>query len=135
MGFEDALVLSQMLDRFAPGKTRQGIARAFAMYSAERKPNCDAIATMALENFVEMRDKVGDPDWLLRRAAMTRIENELEHKFRSRYAMVCYGGGGNITYSAAFRLGEVQWEIVNELCAGITDASQLDMRRAEQLVD
>ncbi len=55
---------------------------------------------MALENFVEMRATVGDPKFLLMKQVQNRIENQFEESFRSRYAMVCYGGGGNISYAA-----------------------------------
>lgn len=55
---------------------------------------------MALENFVEMRDTVGDPNFLLMKEVQNMLENKFEDVFRSRYAMVCYGGGGNISYSA-----------------------------------
>ena len=49
--------------------------------------------------------------------------------------MVCYGGGGGITYDAALRLGEVQWGIIEDLVgSSTTDASQVDLRRAERLI-
>ena len=70
-----------------------------------RKPNGDAIAEMALDNFVEMRDRVGGDRFLLMKAVENLIENRLPHKFRSRYAMVCYGGLGNVSYDVALRLG------------------------------
>ena len=57
-------MLSQLLDAHvgADGAdwTRQNLALAFARFSETRKVNADAIAQMALENFVEMREKVGD---------------------------------------------------------------------------
>ena len=53
--------------------------------------------------------------------------------------MVCYGGAGNVTYSAAQKLGRVQWEIVRELAAGVSSvdaaAKELDLARAEALLD
>lgn len=50
--------------------------------------------------------------------------------------MVCYGGGGNITYDAAQRLGEVQWGIVEDLVtAGVTSAEQVDLDRADALIN
>ena len=39
---------------------------------------------MALENFVEMRDTVGDPKFLLMKAVQNLLENEFEDDFRSR---------------------------------------------------
>ena len=52
--------------------------------------------------------------------------------------MVCYGGGGNITYDAALRLGAVNWGIVEELTQGKPtdwDATQVDMVKAERLIN
>ncbi len=72
------------------------------------------------------------------------MENALENsplgrRFRSRYAMVCYGGAGNVSYSAAKRLGAVQWAIVEELAARVSSADraadELDMKAAEELLD
>jgi len=118
-----------------------------------RKPNADAICAMALENFVEMRDKTADRKF----QAMKRVENDLEQrfpkKFRSRYAMVCYGGDGEVSYANAKYLGTVQDRILQELCEHMTVAaegvegniddeegmasqiSKVDIALAEKLID
>lgn len=60
--FEDCRTLVECL------RTNKGSRReALLAYQATRKANADAIADMALENFVEMRDKVGDPEFLYRK--------------------------------------------------------------------
>ena len=52
---------------------------------------------------------------------------------------VCYGGAGNVSYSAAQKLGAVQWEIVSELAAAIPSVEAvdeaLDMKAAARLLD
>merc|ERR1712070_874053 len=52
---------------------------------------------------------------------MKRVENRIENlmgdRFRSRYAMVCYGGEGNVTYRNAYNLGPVIQGILEELCS------------------
>ena len=83
---------------------------------AHTTPN---IHQMALENFVEMREKVGDVKFNFLKSVENILENTFPDQFRSRYAMVCYGGGGGITYDAALKLGEVQWEILEELYVGL----------------
>lgn len=55
--------------------TVAGRTAALEAFQKERKPNADAIADMALENFVEMRDKVGSPAFLYRK----RVEQALHH--------------------------------------------------------
>merc|ERR1712166_769672 len=81
------------------------------------------------------RDRVDDAQFLLNKSVENVLENHFEDKFRSRYAMVCYGGGGNITYDAALRLGEVNWGIVEELTAKGSTGDNVDLVLAEQLID
>ena len=65
---------------------------------------------MALENYVEMMDRTGDPDFRKAKAVENALENSaLGSRFRSRYAMVCYGGGrqpGGVQYDDALQLGK-----------------------------
>lgn len=52
--FEDVLVLSECMER-----NRSDRSAAFAEYESKRKPNADALADLAVGNFLEMRDKTG----------------------------------------------------------------------------
>eukprot|EP00415_Alexandrium_ostenfeldii_P004199 UN4199 len=152
-GFEDTLWLSKLLDSHccdngecvAEKCTGEGYEAVFAALEKERKPSADAICDMALENFVEMRDKTGD----VRFQAMKKVENKLENafpaKFRSRYAMVCYGGEGNVSYANAKTLGLVQSAILEALCVDMgsldteeevqAELSKVDLAQAEALID
>jgi kynurenine 3-monooxygenase len=140
-GFEDAKELAAQLAAHAPaGSATKDYAAAFAAFSAARKPNADAIADMALENYVEMRASTADPAFRKRKAVENAMENSaLGSRFRSRYAMVCYGGAGGVTYAAAQALGAVQWQIVGELADGVSSAEaaadELDLGKAEALLD
>ena len=90
-----------------------------------------------------MRDKTADRKFV----AMKRVENKLENldraKFRSRYAMVCYGGAGNVSYANAFALGPIIEEILQELCKHMVDAddesgnirTEEDLQKQVDLVD
>lgn len=51
---------------------------------------------------------MSDRKFLLQKKVENRIENALGNKFRSGYAMVCYGGAGNVSYRNAFILSRVQ---------------------------
>jgi hypothetical protein len=57
---------------------------------------------------MQMRDRVSDRKFLLQKKVENRIENALGAKFRSGYAMVCYGGAGNVSYRNAWILSRVQ---------------------------
>ena len=65
-------------------------ARALAAYQDRRKANCDAIAEMALENFVEMRDKVNSRPFQLKTAAQHALERRLAGRYVSRYELVSF---------------------------------------------
>ena len=90
-----------------------------------------------------MMDRTGDPDFRKAKAVENALENSaLGSRFRSRYAMVCYGGGrqpGGVQYDDALQLGKVQWDIVCELAAGLDDpenaAEHLDEAKAAALLD
>ncbi|PZS36233.1 MAG: FAD-dependent monooxygenase [Pseudonocardiales bacterium] len=65
-------------------------ARALAVYQERRKVNCDAIAEMALENFVEMRDKVNSRAFQLTTTAQHALERRLAGRYVSRYELVSF---------------------------------------------
>ena len=111
-GFEDFRVLDELMDSRGDGDWEALLEE----YSALRKPNADAIADMALDNFVEMRDRVGDARFLLAKAVEHRLEEELPTTYRSRYSMVMYGS--HIPYRLAQEAGERQRALIDELCSG-----------------
>ena len=76
-GFEDVEVFMELLDRHA--NQEQGFI--LKEYHRLRKPNGDAIADLSLRNFVEMRDLVADPRFILRK----KIEGEIQRKHPNRW--------------------------------------------------
>ena len=126
-GFEDCTVLGEILDRRGDGAWEE----AFAEFDRLRKPNAEAIADMALENFVEMRDRVGDAAFLLRKQVEHRLELEMPREYRSRYSMVMYS---HIPFRTALEAGRIQQEILDDLCDGLRSAEALDLRRASERV-
>jgi len=97
-----------------------------------RKENCDAIADMAVENFTEMRDKVGDPKFLLGKAVEKLLEKEFAGAYRSRYSLVTFS---NYPYKLALEAGVVCEEILSELCSNIERPEQVDLVLAKKLID
>jgi len=126
-GFEDCTELGRLLDR--PGARDWGAL--FEEYEALRKPNGDAIADMALENFVEMREKVADEAFLLRKTVEHRLELEMPEEYRSRYSMVMYS---HIPFRTAQEIGAVQRGILDDLCRELSSPDELDLDRARSLI-
>jgi kynurenine 3-monooxygenase len=127
-GFEDCRVLGELLD--AHGTSDPG--RVLKAYFDSRKPDADAIADMALENFVEMRDRVGDARFLLRKEVEHRLEERLPREYRSRYSMVMYGSF--IPYRVALEAGQVQQSILDRLCDGLSSPDEMDFDLARRLI-
>jgi kynurenine 3-monooxygenase len=63
---------------------------ALAAYQRSRKANCDAIADMALDNFVEMRDRVNSRLFQAKTAARHALERRLPGRYVSRYELVSF---------------------------------------------
>ena len=134
-GFEDCTVFDQLLDELSLSSTNieaESWNKLFARMSESRKPNTDAIADMAVENFAEMRDKVADAKFLLEKAVEKVLQREFPGRYLSRYALVTFS---NIPYKVALDVGLVDNEILAELCQGLADPEQVDLKRAESLID
>jgi len=86
---------------------------------------------MAIENFVEMRDRVADSRFLLRKKVELALEAKYPQLFVPRYAMVTFH---RIPYSVALARGAVQDRMLAELSAGIDRVEDLDWKRADKLI-
>jgi kynurenine 3-monooxygenase len=125
-GFEDCSIFLELLDRYGPDW-----AKMFIEFERARKENTDAIADLAAENFVEMRDRVGDPRFLFRKKVEFALEAKYPKLFVPKYAMVTFH---RVPYSTALRRGQVQDRMLNELCDGIERIDDLDWGKADRLV-
>ena len=126
-GFEDCSALGELLGQ------KLGWKELFAALEAERKPNADAIADMALENFVEMRDTVADPKFQLKKQVGFELERRHPGKFVPRYAMVVFHP--EISYAEARRRSEIQDKLLEELCKNISSVDAVDWDKAKNLVE
>jgi kynurenine 3-monooxygenase len=122
--FEDCVELDQWIEKY-PNNWSQ----CFQAFSKSRKPNADAIANMALENFIEMRDKVAHPEFLLRKKVEQQLEQRYPQHFVSRYALVSFS---TIPYHIAQEKGAVQDRLLDQLCANITEVNQVNWEIADQ---
>jgi kynurenine 3-monooxygenase len=124
-GFEDCTVLDGILAR------EPRWDRAFAELSETRKPDADAIADLAVENFVEMRDKVADPEFVFWKEVEAELSRRMGGGYRNRYQLVTFT---RVPYRVALEAGLLQQGILREVCAGAASAGEVDYGRAERLV-
>ncbi len=105
--FEDCSVLAGIL-------ARRGTAdeAAFQEYERARKENTDALADLALENFVEMRSKVARRGWIWRKNVEKVLHRLFPARFRPLYSMVTFS---QIPYAEALRRAREQDRLLNML--------------------
>jgi len=125
-GFEDAVELAELMDN-----AQSDPSAVFGEFQRRRKPNADAIAAMALENYVEMRDSVADAHFLLMRALERTLAARHPGRFVPRYWMVTFS---RIPYATALARGEIQSSILRELTAGKSGIDEIDLNRADALI-
>ncbi len=125
-GFEDCSVLESLLDGCADWP------ELFSEFERLRRPNTEAIATMALENYLEMRDSVRDPSFLRRKQLAFALERQFPDRFIPRYSMVMFHS--EIPYLEALRRGRTQLAILEDLDRRRTPDGEIDMDLAQTLV-
>ena len=120
--FEDCVALADHLQR------ETTTATAFAAFEAQRKPDAEAIQQMALENYIEMRDKVDDAAFLLQRQLELALQERHPGRFVPHYAMVSFM---RIPYSVALHRSEVQREILEQATHGLASLDGVDWAAAD----
>jgi len=102
--FEDCVVLDECLAGFPDDRQR-----AFAEYFQRRKVNADALADLALENFIEMRDKTASRAFRAKKKLDHFLEAALPGVYLPLYTMVTFT---RIPYAQAARRARLQDRIV-----------------------
>ena len=106
-GFEDCSVLSALIDTHG-----EDWATILKEYERKRKPNGDAVAQLALQNFVEMRDKVGDMAFLERKKIEKELGKRYPEQFISVYEMVSFS---HIPYNTAIQCIQAQDNLLHTI--------------------
>jgi kynurenine 3-monooxygenase len=123
--FEDCVELDACLAAF-PDDPEAALTR----YQERRKPNAEAIADLALENFVEMRDRVASPLFRLRKRGEHALERLLPGRYVSLYELISFS---TVPYAEARRRARRQNAIVAAVAAStIAGVVLLAARRARR---
>jgi kynurenine 3-monooxygenase len=124
-GFQDVTIIKDLWTEY------KDWAKVFPKFYEIQKPNADAIADMALENFVEMSDKVGDKHFLMQKKVESILSKSFPREYISRYSLVMYG---QTPYKVCKQAGVIQKEILKELCHGLETAEEVDLDLAKKLI-
>ena len=107
-GFEDCRVLDELIE-----KNGDDWKTILQQYQTLRKPDADAIADMAINNFTEMRERTADPKFLLQKKIEARLHEKYPDKWIPAYSQVTFSP--HIRYSEALQRGQKQEAIMQEV--------------------
>lgn len=125
-GFEDCTLLhATMLEHDF------NWAEIFTSFSRTRKPQADAIRELALRNYIEMRDKTADPEFLLQKKIEARFSDKHPGKWIPLYSQVTFS---HIPYDEALSNGQVQDAIMKRVMNRPDIAEVWDSLEVEQAI-
>jgi kynurenine 3-monooxygenase len=102
--FEDCVVLDECLEQFPENRER-----AFTEYFRRRKENADALADLAIGNFIEMRDKTASKTFRAKKRLDHALEAALPGKYLPLYTMVTFT---RMPYARAAKRARIQDSLV-----------------------
>ncbi len=132
--FEDCTYLNVLVERqLSYGRSPEKVnwEEIFTEFEKMRKKDTDAIADLAVENFVEMRDYVAQEKFQLKKKVERILADHYPGLFVPKYTMVTFR---RIPYSVARARGAIQEQILDQLCAAISKPEELDLHRADILI-
>ena len=120
LAFEDCVLFERIFTKV--GADWQNV---FETFESTQQTNANAIADMALENYVEMRDTVRDPKYALRKELAFELERRLPDRFIPRYSMVMFHA--DIPYRVAKDRGEIQQQLLEQFTVDAEDINQISL--------
>jgi kynurenine 3-monooxygenase len=123
--FEDIVVLDNMIEKYGDDWNT-----IFSEYQKERKPNADAIADLAVQNYYEMADKVGDKHFLHKKHIEHDLADLYPDKFKSQYELTTFSLSG---YRYALDMGQKNDALLEKIIADGAEEKIKDATYMEQL--
>ncbi|MDZ4811726.1 MAG: FAD-dependent monooxygenase [Pseudomonadota bacterium] len=124
--FEDCVELDALFGESSD------LSWVFGELEARRKPNARAIADMALENYLEMRDAVVDDRFQLMKQVERLLAVRHPDRFVPRYTMVSFR---RVPYAQAMARGHIQSRLLHDLTEGVSNVDQIDLAVADARIN
>ena len=123
--FQDCSTLAKLMDQ-----NENDWNTIFNAFSSTQVENGHAIADMALENYLEMRDHVNDPEYKKRRNMELKLERMFPGQFIPRYSMVSFH---QIPYAEVYQRGEKQFKIISDVLKADPSGQSIDKAMVEKM--
>ena len=124
--FQDCSTLAKLMDQ-----NENDWNTIFNAFSSTQVENGHAIADMALENYLEMRDHVNDPEYKKRRNMELKLERMFPGQFIPRYSMVSFH---QIPYAEVYQRGEKQFKIISDVLKADPSGQSIDKAMVEKML-
>ena len=124
--FQDCSTLAKLM-----GKNENDWNTIFNAFSSTQVENGHAIADMALENYLEMRDHVNDPEYKKRRNVELKLERMFPGQFIPRYSMVSFH---QIPYAEVYQRGGKQFKIIGDVLKADPSGQSIDKAMVEKML-
>lgn len=124
-GFEDVEIFGELLG------VHQEWPALFADFYEKRKANVDAIADMAVENFLEMSAKTADEKFLYQKKIEKLLHDKFPQEYTSRYSLVSFS---KTPYRVAFELGKKQNLVLEKITEKHFPDLNIDYNFAHSLI-
>ncbi|HRO75317.1 MAG TPA: NAD(P)/FAD-dependent oxidoreductase [Crocinitomicaceae bacterium] len=108
-GFEDCTVFNEMLEA-----NNENWDNLIAEFAEARQPDGNAIIDLSLDNYIEMRHKTGDPNFLLQKKIEAKFSKLHPELWLPLYSQVTFS---NIRYRDAYANGKKQDAIMQQILA------------------
>jgi kynurenine 3-monooxygenase len=126
-GFEDCSVLNELIDKHSDNWDE-----ILTSFQQLRKPDADAIADLAVNNFIEMREKTADPKFLLQKKIEAKLHENHPDKWIPAYSQVTFSP--QIRYSEALKNSQRQEKIMQEIMQLSDIEASWNSEQVEQLI-
>ena len=124
--FQDCSALAQLMDQI-----EDDWPAIFNAFSSTQVKNGHAIADMAIENYLEMRDHVNDTEYKKRRNVELKLERMFPGRFIPRYSMVSFH---QIPYSEVYQRGRKQFKIIDDVLKADPSGQSIDKAMVEKML-
>lgn len=126
-GFEDCSVLNELIEKY-----NEDWSTILIEFQNLRKPDADAIADLAINNFTEMRAKTADPKFLLQKKIEAKLHERYPQKWIPAYSQVTFSP--HIRYSQALKNSQRQETIMQEIMSDPEIEVKWNSEEIEQMI-
>ncbi len=124
--FQDCSTLAKLM-----GQNKNDWKTIFNTFSSVQVENGHAIADMAIENYLEMRDHVNDTEYKKRRNVELKLERMFPGQFIPRYSMVSFH---QIPYAEVYQRGGKQFKIIGDVLKADPSGQLIDKVMVEKML-